>query len=108
MFAVAGIAKPQTFFTELRAAGIEIAATRAFRDHHPYTPRDVARLFDEAVATGAGSIITTEKDYVRLLPFRPFRLPVGWVPLTMDPEPADAFRAWLRSSMASARDIVLG
>ena len=108
MFAVAGIAEPRGFFTALGAAGVEIAATRAFRDHHPYTLRDVARIFDEAATSGAGSVVTTEKDYVRLLPFRPFRLPVGWVPLTMEPEPADAFRAWLCSSMASARDIVLG
>ena len=108
MFAVAGIAEPSGFFTALRAAGIAIAGTRVFRDHHPYSPRDVARIFDEAAASGAGSVVTTEKDYVRLLPFRPFRLPVGWVPLTMEPEPADAFYAWLRSSMASARDIVLG
>ena len=108
MFAVAGTAEPQGFFTALRAAGLELAATKAFRDHHPYTPHDLERIFDEAAASGAGSIITTEKDYVRLLPFRPFRLPVGWVPLTMEPEPADAFRAWLCSSMASARDIVLG
>jgi tetraacyldisaccharide 4'-kinase len=108
VLALAGIADPAGFFTTLRETGLEVAATRAFRDHHPYTPHDVARIFDEAAARGAGSVVTTEKDYVRLLPFRPFRLPVGWLPLTMEPEPADAFRAWLRTSMASARDIVLG
>lgn len=108
VLALAGIADPAGFFTTLRDAGLEVAATKALGDHHPYTPRDVARIFAEAAASGAGGIVTTEKDYVRLLPFRPFRLPVGWVPLTMEPEPADAFRAWLRSSMAAARDIVLG
>jgi tetraacyldisaccharide 4'-kinase len=108
VFALAGIADPAGFFTTLRDAGLDLVATKAFRDHHPYTARDIARIFGEAAARGAGSIVTTEKDYVRLLPFRPFRLPVGWVPLTMVAEPADAFRAWLRTSMASARDIVLG
>lgn len=108
VFALAGIADPAGFFATLRDAGLEVAATRAFRDHHPYTSREVARIFDEAAARGAGSVVTTEKDYVRLLPFRPFRRPVGWVPLTMEPEPADAFRVWLRTSMASARDIVFG
>jgi len=52
-------------------------------------------------------VLTTEKDYVRLLPFRPFALPVGRVPLTMEPEPRAEFRQWLVSSIASARDIVL-
>jgi len=108
VLALAGIAGPQGFFASLRAAGIQIAATRTFRDHHPYSARDVSGLFDAAVAAGASAVLTTEKDYVRLLPHRPFRLPVGWLPLTMEPEPADAFRQWLVSSMAAARDITLG
>jgi len=51
--------------------------------------------------------VTTEKDYVRLLPHRPFPMRVGYLPLTMEPEPRAEFRQWLVSAMASARDIVL-
>ena len=107
-FALAGIAEPRGFFETLRERGIGIVGTRTFRDHYPYAARDVAGILAEARAAGASAVITTEKDYVRLLPHRPFRMPVGWVPLTMEPEPPDAFRQWLVSSMASARDIVLG
>ena len=32
--------------------------------------------------------MTTEKDFVRLLPFRPFPVPVAYLPLTMELEPA--------------------
>jgi hypothetical protein len=62
-------------------------------------------LFGEARAAGAGTILTTEKDYVRLLPFRPFAVPVAWVPLTMEPDPLPEFRNWLTGALDAARDI---
>ena len=108
VLAVAGIADPNRFFAALAGAGVTVAATRTFRDHHPYSARELAELSAAARASGAGAIVTTEKDYVRLLPLRPFRMPIGWLPFTMEPEPADVFRDWLVTSMASARDIVLG
>lgn len=106
--AIAGIADPEPFFEAVAAQGFEIAGTRRFRDHHPFSAADVARLHDEARAAKARAIITTEKDYVRLLPHRPFGLAVGYVPLTMDVEPPEAFRRWLLESLAAARDIILG
>ena len=105
-YALAGIAGPEGFFAAAREHAT-VVGTRTFRDHHPYSARDLAAIFREAEAAGASAVLTTEKDYVRLLPLRPFRMPVGWVPLTMEPEPPDAFRQWLVSSMASARDLVL-
>ena len=105
--AVAGIANPDTFFGELSRTGWEVAATRAFRDHHPYSARDMASLFELAAKTGACALLTTEKDLVRMLPHRPFHHPVGWLPLTMKPEPAEKFRAWLTSAVAAARDSVI-
>src|SRR5205814_2371357 len=78
--AVAGVARPQQFFADLHAAGWPIARELAFRDHHPYSARDVARIFRVAREQGAGLVVTTEKDLVRLLPFRPFPLSVAWVP----------------------------
>ena len=42
--AVAGIAKPETFFRMLRDAGYEISETIAFADHHRYSRKDVARI----------------------------------------------------------------
>jgi tetraacyldisaccharide 4'-kinase len=103
--AVAGIARPQQFFDDLRAAGYRLVRTLGFRDHHRYSRRDVDRLFREARAAGARNILTTEKDYVRLLPFRPFALPVTCVPLTMEPDPLPAFQGWLSGALSAARDI---
>jgi tetraacyldisaccharide 4'-kinase len=104
VFAVAGIAAPQAFFDGLRAAGHEVAGTLTFRDHHAYSRRDLDRIVSEAKDAGAGCVLTTEKDYVRLLPFRPFRTPIGWVTLTMEPDPLPEFRRWLSGALASARD----
>ena len=108
VLAVAGIADPEPFFADLAANGFEVAAVQRFRDHHPFSAADGARLIREARAAGARAIVTTEKDYVRLLPHRPFAVPLGYLPLTMDVEPQDAFRRWLFESVAAARDIILG
>jgi tetraacyldisaccharide 4'-kinase len=49
----------------LRRVGAQIVATHDFADHHPYTPREVEALIDEAGQRGA-LLATTEKDLVRL------------------------------------------
>ena len=103
--AAAGIARPQQFFDDLRAAGYRVLQTFSFRDHHRYSARDVERLVGAAKQAGAASILTTEKDLVRLLPFRPFGLPVHCVPLTMEPDPLQEFSGWLSGALAAARDI---
>ena len=106
VFAFAGIAGPDRFLNDLSAAGWQIAGSMTFRDHHPYSRRDLARIVAAARAAGASSIVTTEKDVVRLLPFRPFAMPITWLPLTMEPEPREEFRRWLAGSIAAARDVV--
>ncbi len=104
VFAVAGIAAPEQFFAGLRAAGWDIRGTRIFADHHRYSREDLLKLTTEATASGADAILTTEKDYVRLLPLRPIVMKVGWVPLTMEPDPLPEFRQWLAGALDDARD----
>ena len=106
VFAFAGIARPAGFFADLRAAGWDVRGTRAFRDHHRYGSAELTRLAGEAARVGAAALLTTEKDVVRLLPLRPFPLPVGWVPLTMEPDPLPEFRRWLAGTLDAARDII--
>ena len=48
-------------------------------------------------------MLTTEKDLVRLLPLRPFPLPVAWVPLTLEVDDAPGFDAWLAAILKDAR-----
>src|SRR5262249_52242466 len=106
VLALAGIAHPERFFEDVRAQGYDVAATLTFRDHHPYSARDLGRIRAEAAEFDAAAVLTTEKDYVRLLPFRPFPLPIAYLPLTMEPDPLPEFRRWLADSLRAARDIV--
>lgn len=63
----AGIAKPWRFERALKAAGVEVRGFRAFPDHGVYAERELRALVAEAERLGA-SLITTEKDWVRLTP----------------------------------------
>jgi tetraacyldisaccharide 4'-kinase len=108
VIAVAGIADPNPFFDAVREAGWNVVATRTFDDHHSFTESDLRRLADDAAAAAGSAIVTTEKDYVRLLPHRPFPVAIGWLPLTMTAEPADEFRRWLAVVVGAARDTVIG
>jgi tetraacyldisaccharide 4'-kinase len=103
--ALAGIADPRRFFSELRASGWTLADTIAYRDHHAYSPRDVDRILRRVEQTRAARIVTTEKDGVRLLRYRPFAVPVVTVPLSVEPQPEDEFKAWLAAAIRGARDL---
>jgi tetraacyldisaccharide 4'-kinase len=64
--AFCGIARPQRFFRQLRAIGLEPAAEIAFRDHHHYKARDVERLLRARDRARASGFVTTEKDTINL------------------------------------------
>lgn len=105
-FAIAGIAAPQRFFDDLRRLGTTIAGTRTFPDHYAYSRQDLLEIAQAARRAGADVIVTTEKDYVRLLPWRPFPMRVACATLTMEPDPHPEFRHWLAGQLRAARDIV--
>ena len=61
-----GIARPEDFERLLAQRGVHIAATKRFRDHHRYTPRDVETLVQQAQQNEADGFVTTAKDAVKL------------------------------------------
>ena len=65
MLAFAGIARPEKFFTMLAEAGVIVAGTAPFPDHHRVHRADLRRVLDEAVRIDA-TPVTTPKDAVRL------------------------------------------
>ena len=103
VLAVAGIARPDRFFDDVRKAGFDVARTLHFRDHHRYSSRDVAQIQAEAVTARARAILTTEKDGVRLEAWIPFEPPLVTLPLILGVEPADEFRAFLADRLAGER-----
>jgi tetraacyldisaccharide 4'-kinase len=107
--AVAGIARPERFFTALREHGHEVVRTVTFGDHHWFTRKDLDRIATVARAAGATSIVTTEKDAMRLEPLvRTGRWPssgdaarLAWsvLPLDVEIEPRDRFIPWLQARL---------
>ncbi len=63
-FAFCGIAHPNEFFAALQNGGIALCGTLAFHDHHAFVQADIQRIAERA--RGAGALLTTEKDFVRL------------------------------------------
>jgi tetraacyldisaccharide 4'-kinase len=63
--AFAGIGDPEKFFATLAAAGVAVAATRSFPDHHRYGAAEAQALCDDADREGL-VLVTTEKDLARL------------------------------------------
>ncbi len=56
---LSGIGNPEAFETTVRALGARVRSHRAFPDHHPFEPADLAGL-------GELPVVTTAKDRVRL------------------------------------------
>jgi tetraacyldisaccharide 4'-kinase len=65
--AFAGIGRPEKFFATLRDVGAALVETHAFADHHAYSPDEIADLKTRTAQVRA-TLITTEKDFVRLGP----------------------------------------
>jgi tetraacyldisaccharide 4'-kinase len=86
-----GIARPQNFLLQLRAAGIDPVAEAFFRDHHAYTEQDVRDLRQLRQRSEAGGFVTTEKDAVNLGAYLGALEPLMVVPVKM--ELADAANA---------------
>jgi tetraacyldisaccharide 4'-kinase len=103
VFAVAGIARPDRFFDDLMSSGWRVAGAQPFRDHYRFQQRDVEGIARQAASSGAGLILTTEKDAVRLEGLDLSRAPFASVALEVSIEPAGAFAGWLFERLGRAR-----
>jgi tetraacyldisaccharide 4'-kinase len=65
VLAFAGIGAPEGFLHSLGEAGIEVIASRFFRDHQPYTIESVRSIVADSNRLGL-TPVTTEKDWFRI------------------------------------------
>ena len=79
-----GIARPQNFLLQLRAANVEPAAQAFYRDHHAYHEKDVRELLELKQRSEAGGFVTTEKDAVNLGPYLSALTPLTVVRVRME------------------------
>lgn len=98
--AFAGIAHPAKFYATLRACGADLVATMDFPDHYPFTPVTLQQLQQRAQQDGL-SLITTEKDAMRLTPA--MRARVACLPVALQFEQPEELSAQLAQMLAQAR-----
>jgi len=101
--ALCGIARPEQFFEGLEKAGVNLVARFAFPDHFTYTPGVLEELLAEAGAAGAKTLVTTEKDRIRLgklVSTFPKSMPLAAAGLTVEVEDQDAAIDWLVDRIA--------
>jgi tetraacyldisaccharide 4'-kinase len=79
-----GIARPQSFVLQLRAANIEPVAEAFYSDHHAYNEKDIRELLSLQQRCEAGGFVTTEKDAVNLGPYLSALEPLAVVPVKME------------------------
>lgn len=63
VFAFAGIGRPEKFVASLEDNGASITGRCFFADHHPYAEDEITQL---KMIAGDATLVTTEKDFVRL------------------------------------------
>lgn len=66
---VSGIANPFSFINALKQTGIDTQNQMIFSDHKNYTLKEVQRIRKEFYSTNSHSVLTTEKDAVKLVKF---------------------------------------
>lgn len=63
--AFSAIGRPESFYAQLKQLGVSIAIKREFRDHHPFTQKELEELHKTANKEGL-TLICTEKDAIKI------------------------------------------
>ena len=66
---VSGIAKPYSFLNVLSQTKVDTENRLIFRDHKHYTHKDIQMIRKAFYSTNSHSVVTTEKDAVKLTDF---------------------------------------
>jgi len=67
VFAFCGIGNPEAFFRTIRELGVVSVGSRTFDDHHNYTAEDLADIHKQATEQQASLVLTTQKDWTKVV-----------------------------------------
>lgn len=101
--AFCGIARPLNFVAQLRAAGVMLAGTSSFRDHHRYSTEDIRQLLQLRKQRGAKAFVTTEKDAVNLEGRLEALQPIHVVPVRMRLHNASAVLEFILATVSERK-----
>ena len=108
VLAFSGIGDPARFVATLKACGIEVAAQRAFADHHAFAPDEIARLVTDAVAQSL-TLVTTEKDMARIRSdarLASYADTIRVLPVMLRFDDENALREFVALRLAKARQVL--
>ena len=98
LFAFAGIADPNSFFSALKDAGLTLKNGLPLSDHCNYDQKLQKQIM--AAANGCDALITTEKDAVKLMQ-EMFSIPCYQVPMKIVMTDEDILKAQIQQHLWS-------
>jgi tetraacyldisaccharide 4'-kinase len=87
--AICGIAQPQSFFAMLRRCGADLVRTCAYDDHYIYQREDIETLRHVVQSLKPDIVVTTQKDFVRMVRHRTDDLPIHYLKIEVAFRPAE-------------------
>jgi tetraacyldisaccharide 4'-kinase len=101
--ALSAVADNAGFFHSLEACGVQLASTRARRDHHRWREDEMKTFARRAQERGAVAVVTTEKDAVKIEPSWAHPLPLYSVVIELQIENEAELWERIRSRLAPSR-----
>jgi tetraacyldisaccharide 4'-kinase len=86
VYAFCGLGNPEAFFDTVRHIGCVLVGSRRFDDHHAYTRDSVGEVCRQASEYSADYVITTQKDWTKIVRLIPPRNTPPVVYLTIEME----------------------
>ena len=67
IFAFCGIGNPDAFLNTIKRLGGNLLGSKVYNDHHHYKDKDIADIYRRAAELKADLILTTQKDWTKLI-----------------------------------------
>ncbi len=106
VFVFSGIAQNGEFLRMISENAESVPGCMSFPDHHPYTDAECEDIVRRAESLSADYLVTTEKDYIRIMGrlHTPIPLVVVGVRIEFGPD-ADRFADFIRDRLAGKTDV---
>jgi len=69
IFAFCGIGNPDAFLNTIKNLGAKLAGSKVYDDHYHYTNACLAEISEQAEEVGADLILTTQKDWTKVISY---------------------------------------
>jgi tetraacyldisaccharide 4'-kinase len=81
IFAFCGIGNPDAFLNTIKNLGAELAGSKIYDDHYHYTDDCLTEISEQAEELGADLILTTQKDWTKVISNPEFQISESKSPL---------------------------